>query len=191
MTSTGDNEEAVKERNRKILYSHRGDALPNIGDIEKMYASELEPYYFKGVVNEGESFVYADELGQWSDLSQIIPYLQKYDKYEGVDFDNFSIKAYLEYEDANTGDESTADYMSSGLEYKKPAGKIYFKYMINVCIYIIIVALIVFCIVRKKKKKKAKAAQYNEMLNKIELLEKENTELKSKIADAEDSNEVI
>ncbi|MDO4188555.1 MAG: lectin like domain-containing protein [Lachnospiraceae bacterium] len=183
LTSTGDNEEAVKEKNRKILYSHRGEFVPGIASPEDVYAEELEPYYFKGVVNEGESFVYADELGQWSDLSQIISYLQKYEKYEGVDFDNFSIKAYLEYEDAETGSESTAEYMTSGLEYKKPASKIYYKYILNVCIYIIIVALIVFYFIKKRKKKKEKIAQYKEMLEKIELLEKENMELKSKVSE--------
>lgn len=181
LTSTGENEEAVKEQNRKILYSHRGDYVPGIENPEKVYADELAPYYFKGVVNEGESFVYTDELGQWADLSQIIPCLQKYEKYEDVDFDNFSIKAYLEFEDAKTGAESTADYMSSGLEYQKPASRIYYKYILNVCIYIIIVALIVLHFVRKRKKKKEKAAQYNEMVEKIELLEKENIELKSKV----------
>ena len=50
--------------------------------------------------------------------------------------------------------------MSSGLEYKKPAGRINYKYTINVCVYIINVALIVFLFVRKKK---AMDTQYNEV----------------------------
>lgn len=190
VTSMGDNEETVKERNRRILYSHRGDFSPLGGDPEKTYADELEPYYFKGIVNEGESFVYADELGQWADFSQIIPYLQKYEKYEGVDFDNFSIKAYLEYEDAQTGAESTADYMSSGFEYKKPASGIYYKYIINICIYIIVAAMIILHFIRKMKKKKEKVAKYNEMLERIEALEKENIELKHKILDDNISLEI-
>lgn len=183
-TSTGDNKASVEEYNRKVLYSHRSDPHIPGQDPEKMYAGELHPYYYVGIVNEGESFVYADELGQWADLALLVPYLQKADKYAGIDFDNFPVKAYLEYADGAEADDSAKDIMTGDYNPADPAGKISYKFIIEMIVLLIILVFVIRHIVRSIKKKR----HYKKMIKQIDALEKENEELKAKLDKATENN---
>ena len=69
------------------------------GGSPEDYSAEMWAYYGKGVVNKGESYLYLDTLKKWCDFADIIPELQTYEEYHGLDFDNFAVKAYLDYED--------------------------------------------------------------------------------------------
>lgn len=141
-TSTGISEDYARQQNIENNMLHQG--LPH-------------SYYSKGVVNEGESFVYIDELGSWTDFADVIPYLREYDDFEGTEFDNFPIKAYLDLNDPEVLAEMAAFQSESykDIGYKDPASR--FSYG-TLAAMLAVVLLLIFIIVefilsfRRKKK---------------------------------------
>ena len=157
-TSMGLNKAAADEYNREVMYNNRGMA-------KYEYESQFMKYYTVGVVNEGESYLYVGESRKWNDLADVIPELQKYDKYKYEAIDNFPIKAYLDYESEEDLKADTTELPDLG--YKAPAGEINTK---RVCILVGIIAVIILLIalkiwsmVKKHKMKKLIKAQKKEI----------------------------
>ena len=107
-TTTGLSEEAVAERNRKKKAEHQ---------------DTFEQYYAVGVVNPRESFVYFAGQDAWSDFAEVIPALVEHEDFKEFTFDNFPIKAYLDFE--NEEDQAVVDTSNSApLDYADLAGLI-------------------------------------------------------------------
>ena len=181
--STAYNEEYVNEYNRKIRYSYR-----NVSD-ESVYADELLKYYTKCVVNPGESYVYMNALGMWGDFSEIIPYLQEYDDYYGQDFDNFPIKAYLDFSDPAEAQAVAESYSTSELTYAEPATGTYMPYIFEkiwIIIGIVIGSLtVIFLIILGIRK----FVNLRKQAAKVPELEKRIAELEGNATDADNSAE--
>ena len=152
-TSKGYNKEAVDEYNRQVAYDNRGMAKID-------YEDQLLKWYTVGVVNPGESYLYVGQSRNWNDLSEVIPELQKYEAYREYTFDNFPIRAYLDYE--NEADIEVGELPDLG--YAEPAGPINMR---RVCIILAVIIILILLIVlkirgiikRKKMKKLVKAQQ--------------------------------
>ena len=86
VTATVDTDEGTK-----YLY------ITNYGKNEKYYNTYGEweglPYYQRGIVNPGESYVYYEDDGKWRDYADVV---EEWKAEEGniYDFDNFNIKVY-------------------------------------------------------------------------------------------------
>ncbi len=155
-TSKGYNKEAVDEYNRQVVYDNRGTA-------KSEYEDQLQKWYTVGVVNPGESYLYVGQSKNWNDLSEVIPELQKYEAYREYTFDNFPIRAYLDYE--NEADIDMGELPDLG--YSDPAGPI------NTCracmilaviiILILLIVLKVRGIIKRRKMKKLVKAQQKEI----------------------------
>ena len=176
--STGENEAYVTEYNRKILYQHRGD------EDNSAYKDDLKKYYAKGVVQKGESYIYMNELGQWGDFADIIPYLQADEQYQNYDFDNFSIKAYLSFSDSAVASDSVSDYMTTELTYADPETGIYMPYIfkaIGVLVGILVLLILFIILLVRRHKKKKKIKKMMKLAEKVPALEAEIEELRSKL----------
>lgn len=143
-TTVGRGKEAVEAYNR---------------EVKKYHGEGFEPYYVKGIVNPGESFVYLGELEGWSDFSEIVPCLQE-DEFEGYEFDNFPIKAYLDYTNAED-QESTA---LEPLDYAPPKGEWNMVPLAGLVIaaaipVLVIAALIILAVKNHTKKRRLKALE--------------------------------
>lgn len=144
--------------------------------------------YAVGIVNPGESMIYVGELGGWADWSDVISQFQKTNEYMYTDFDNFPIKAYLDFADA----DSMAYDPLPELHFAEPAELVNLPYLtivLLVIIALIIVLLVIIIIIirhtirkikhpelRKPKKpsyKKLKA-QLEEANNRIAEIENKN-----------------
>lgn len=89
------------------------DAMIELGIITQVTT------YNKGVVNEGESFMYTD--GAWADETDIINRLEAAD--EGLyTYDNFAIKAYAEELESPFEDVSAGDWYYSAVDYANTNG---------------------------------------------------------------------
>ena len=101
-------------------------------------------YYSKGIVNPGESYIYLDELGQWADFADVVTYLKDSDDFSGFDFDNFPVKAYLDYAEGSDAAQSAPEE----LKYADPAGIIKWSAVIRIIVrLLIVIAIIVLVIV--------------------------------------------
>ncbi|MDO4284632.1 MAG: lectin like domain-containing protein, partial [Eubacteriales bacterium] len=107
-TTTEESEEAFEKNNRRLKAEHADE-------------SSYEQYYAVGVVNPGESFVYFAGEDAWSDFSEVVPALVEYEEFEDLTFDNFPIKAYLDYKNAEDQAAAEAENIPS-LGYAEPAG---------------------------------------------------------------------
>ena len=168
-TSKGDNREAVEEYNRQVAYDNRGLA-------KSEYEDQLQTWYMVGIVNPGESYLYVGENRNWTDFADVVTALQDSDKYHGETFDNFPIKAYLDYE--NEADMVDTEELPD-LGYSKPAGAINWRNAaIILAAFIVLIALMVLavlrCIKRHKMKKKFKA-----QAKEIAALKADNEQLKA------------
>lgn len=167
--STANNREIIEEENREILYRNRNAV--NQAQVE----AELCPYYSKGIVNEGESYVYMDSLGEWGDFAAIIPYLQADEKYCGKDFDNFPIKAYLSYSDPADIEADGEDLTASDLGFNEPApwinARVVKKASAALAAVIICIVLIIVLIIKSVKKKKAKKKYIKSLEEKVRVFE--------------------
>lgn len=171
-TSTANNREYVEEYNRKIQYRNRNELDP------AGYEDELIMYYSKGIVNEGESFVYMDALGEWGDFAKIVPYLQEEEQYNGMDFDNFPIKAYLSFSDTSDFKGMEKEFSAESLGFSDPAPWINVKFIVKVVGIVLagslLLALIVFAIIMLCKKIKARKAYIKSLEEKVRAIEEQN-----------------
>ncbi|MDO4267933.1 MAG: C1 family peptidase [Eubacteriales bacterium] len=156
-TTTGISEEAADAYNREQKVEHAEGAYME--------------YYAQGVVNPGESYVYFADRDAWSDFSQVIPGLQKHEDFAELTFDNFPIKAYLDF-------KNEADQTASGgndippLGYAEPAGALNYKQIagylapriLALAILVSYAALIVIT-VRRKRQTGATAPQERQRRN--------------------------
>lgn len=163
-TWTGNNQEYTEEYNRKVHYRNRNC------DYED-YKDELISSYYKGIVNEGESLVYMNELGQWGDLAQIIPYLQESEDYIGCDFDNFPIKGYI---DLTPEAQALITSELPELNFAEPASMMNLKYLailvLAVLVSIVLLVVYIVLLVKKIKMKKKKKARWKELEEKEKLI---------------------
>ena len=162
-TSKNYNKEAVDEYNRQVAYDNRGAAKAD-------YEDQLLKWYSVGVVNPGESYLYVGQSRNWNDLSEVIPELQKYEAYKEYTFDNFPIKAYLDYE--NAADIEIGELPELG--YSEPAGKINTG---RVCILLAIIIILVLLIVLKVRG----IIKRHKMKKQLKALQKEVAELKAEV----------
>ena len=159
-TAIRQNEHGTEEYNKLVREKYEGED-------ESDYFNELQHSYAVGIVNPGESYVYIDALGYWSDFSEVIPELQKDEDVSWYDFDNFPIKAYSTF--ANAADELAASEASvlPDLGYAEPATQINTKMLAAIAIavlavliiFIVLVVLLIRHLIKKSRKKKAKAAE--------------------------------
>ena len=146
-TTTALNEEGTEAANRTVKANHENSFLE---------------YYAKGVVNPGESFIYVGELDAWSDFSEIIPALQETEEYRYHDFDNFPIKAYLDF--VNEADYANVNGAPKETIFAAPAGKVNGP-QLAMWIALALAALsipvwfVVLIVLNHKKKKKLRALQ--------------------------------
>lgn len=145
----GQNEAAVLLANKDVHRMH-----PNTSDDQL----NLIQYYYKGIVNPGESYIFIQDLNTWYDFSEIVSELQKTDDYKDYDFDNFSIKAYSNFKNSSDADALAEQMPKDGLKYAEPAGTVDYgalvKSLIRFAITIVIVVLIIKFFVKRSKKKK-------------------------------------
>ncbi len=174
-TSKGINKEAVEENNRQVAYDNRGKA-------KSEYEDQLQTWYMVGIVNPGESYLYVGENRNWTDFSEVVTALQDTDEYQDETFDNFPIKAYLEYENA---DDVTLGELPD-LGYAAPAGTINLRNTaIILAVFIVLIVLIVLfvrrCIKnhRMKKQFKAQTKEIAELKASTEQLKSEREQFKS------------
>ena len=166
-TSKGINKEGVEEYNRQVAYDNRGSA-------KSEYEDQLQTWYMVGVVNPGESYLYVGENRNWTDFSEVVAALQDTDEYHDETFDNFPIKAYLDYENA---DDVTVEELPD-LGYAAPAGTIKWRNAaIILAVFAVLIALIVLSVLRCIKRHKMKK-QFKAQLKEIAELKAGNEELK-------------
>lgn len=173
----------------KIIESNK-DIAKHHGD-----ASSFLTYYFKGIVNPGESFVYMGPLNAWGDFSEIVPELQKDEEFDGYDFDNFPIKAYLDYKNesdlAAAGEKTLPD-----AGFAKPAFSLNITFILMAAAAVIAVLLLIalFIIlavkaVRRKRTIRSLQAQVEELKSALEAQKNASTEpVNTETADASDEN---
>ena len=167
---------AVEEQNKDTYYEHRGESLSD-------FESELLNYYSVGVVNPGESYIYAGDSGEWTDFAKVIPELKKYPKYRDYEFDNFPIKAYLDF--ANEEDLTIFPDTLPDLGYAVPAGSINYKFC-AICLGVLIVLILLIVlkirrfrkIRRMKKKLKEQGAELERLSGELGTLKAEVESLK-------------
>lgn len=111
--------------------------------------SELEQVlvhnYAVGIVNPGESLVYIDALGGWADWSEIISEFQKTREFMYADFDNFPVKAYLDFD----GESELMYSELPELKFAPPAEAMPVSFALTVVaiIAVIVIAIIVLAVV--------------------------------------------
>ena len=153
--------EATDAYNKEAMREHREEGSSSWGNYEI-------PFYCVGVVNPGESYVYVQELGGWYDFAEVIPALQEYDRYNGLDFDNFPVKGYCDLVN-----EEEAVIELPDLDYAKPASSINPLGLVQKALpflaAILAVILLVYVIIRIHRGKKLLKSQKKE----IEELQKE------------------
>lgn len=159
------NEEGTDDYNHRQKLLHTDDYLP---------------YYAKGIVNPGESYVYIGALGAWSDFSEVIPALQENEDFSAYDFDNFPIKAYHDLQN-----ESDAVFLSESnlpaLNYAEPAGFVDVPLvLLEAAAVLLALALLIFLLIvlplKNHKRKK-----------RLKKLEAENAALRAKLEEMETS----
>jgi C1A family cysteine protease len=157
--------EATDAYNKEAMREHREEGSASWVNYEL-------PYYSVGVVNPGESYVYVEELGGWYDFSEVIPALQEYDSYSGMDFDNFPVKGYCDLVNEEDGVIELPD-----LGYAEPASWInpvglaraILPVIAGIAAVIIAIIVLVRAIIRGRRNKKLLKSQKEE----IEELKKE------------------
>lgn len=174
-TAKGTNKEAAEEYNRQVAYDNRGKA-------KSEYEDEIQTWYMVGIVNPGESYLYVGENRNWTDFSEVVAALQDTDEYSDETFDNFPIKAYLDYENA---DDAVLSELPE-LGYADPAGKFNIRNtVICLAVIIVLIALIALsvlrCIKRHRMKKqfKAQTKEIAELKAGNEALKTENEQSKA------------
>ena len=156
-TAKRKNEHGMEESNALVREKHAGED-------EQSYFNELAHSYGVGIVNPGESYVYIDDLGYWSDFSQIIPELQKDEKLSWYDFDNFPIKTYSTFADASAELAASQASVLPDLGYAEPATQLNTR-MLIICaiavllVFTLIVVGVILIIMHILKKRKAKRMQ--------------------------------
>ena len=155
-TSKGVNKEAVEEYNRQVAYDNRGQAKAD-------YENQLQTWYMVGVVNPGESYLYVGENRNWTDFSEVVTALQDTDEYKDETFDNFPIKAYLDYE--NVSDVTIGTLPDLG--YADGVGLINMRNL-GICaaalvLLIVIIVLIIRTHIKRHRMKKKFKAQTKEI----------------------------
>lgn len=141
--STETSKEAVEEANRKTYYEHRGESVSSFED-------KLITFYSVGVVNPGESYLYLGENDTWNDFSAVIPELKKYPEYKDCVYDNFPIKAYLDF--ADTAVMASVSSELPELGYADPAGDLNYRFIFACAAVIIVLVLIIVLKVRRHRK---------------------------------------
>lgn len=146
-TSRGRNKEGTDKINRQTIYNNRGASKSD-------YEAQLLKSYSVGVVNSGESYLYVGEDSVWTDFSEVIPALQKYDEYCDYDYDNFPIKAYLDCE--NEADMEIEELPDLG--YSDSAGSFNMtaiaKIAAAVVVLLLLIVFVIRCIVKLFKMRK-------------------------------------
>ncbi len=173
--STKTSKEGVEEYNRQVYYENRGSDLSD-------YEDQLLGYYSVGVVNPGESYLYAEEAGGWTDFSDIVAAIKEEPDYTEYVYDNFPIKAYLAFADEAEMTEETGDELPE-LGYADPAGSIHTKTVVIIVIIVLVIALLIVWKVRKCKKWRKMKKQLAEQTKEIARLQEEVhklTEIKAK-----------
>jgi len=128
-------------------------------------------YYCKGIVNPGESFIYMEEAGGWTDWSEVIQEFQNTVEMAFLDFDNFSIKGYSSYENKEEGlamvhsVQQKYEYpeaIYSYEQYQQAAKRHVVKQLTKkaLIILLILLAATVLIVILAKKRKKKKMKQF-------------------------------
>ncbi len=167
-TSKGINKEAVEENNRQVAYDNRGKA-------KSEYEDQLQTWYMVGIVNPGESYLYVGENRNWTDFSEVVTALQDTDEYQDETFDNFPIKAYLEYENA---DDVTLGELPD-LGYAAPAGTINLRNTAIILAAFIVLIVLIVLFVRRCIKNHRMKKQFNAQTKEIAELKAGTEQLKS------------
>lgn len=120
--------------------------LDNPGLSEEALEELLLNNYAVGIVNPGESMVYVEALDGWADWADVISHFQETQEFRYVDFDNFPIKAYLDFSDAK---EAAASVSLPELEFAPPAEQInilvLFRFLL--AIFVVLVAVITLAVI--------------------------------------------
>lgn len=147
-TTTALNEAGTEAANRETKANHEDEFLE---------------YYAKGIVNPGESYIYVGETGGWSDFSGVIPALQETEEYQYHDFDNFPIKAYLDFK--NEADYAAVNtIVTENIGFAEPAGRVnvpqlFMTILIVLAVLSIPVWYVVLIVKNHSRKKKIAALQ--------------------------------
>ncbi|MDO4961317.1 MAG: C1 family peptidase [Eubacteriales bacterium] len=56
-------------------------------------------YYYKGIINPGESFIYVKDYNAWADFKDVAKAINDNSEDDKMEFDNFPIKVFSEYDD--------------------------------------------------------------------------------------------
>lgn len=164
----------VEEYNRQVHYENRGSELSD-------YEEDLLGYYSVGVVNPGESFFYAEEVGGWTDFSDILAAFEEDPEYTDYVYDNFPIKAYLAFsDDAEMNKETGAELPDLG--YAEPAGSIHTKTVVIIVIVVLVIVLLIVLKVRKSRKWHRMKKQLAEQAQEIAYLQEEVRKLAEQMA---------
>ncbi len=109
----------VTERDASGLYQYNVSAALNETAYENLTQHLGYSSYSKGVVNEGESYLFIDDT--WSDWAELVEMLQSAaseQMSDWLDYDNFSIKAYADSLLSGTfSDVTVDDWFSDAVEY--------------------------------------------------------------------------
>lgn len=105
---------------------------------EEELDSIMEHLYAVGIVNPGESLVYIDALGGWADWAEIVPELQKTMEFKYVDFDNFPVKAYLDFD----GESELMNSELPELKFAPPVKQLGTLFYVLVCCALLLAILL-------------------------------------------------
>lgn len=164
--------------------------MDNSGASEADLEEIMVHMYALGIVNPGESMVYIDALGGWADWSEIISEFQQTQEFKYTDFDNFPVKAYLDFD----GESELMYGEMPELKFAPPVGQVDTVYAIAVffaalALIIALIVLVIFLIVRAvklrrhpelRKPKKPKKPKYKELKAQLDAANARIAELEQK-----------
>ena len=168
-TAKGDDKESTEEYNRQVAYDNRGLEPAD-------YEDQLRMYYMVGIVNPGESYLYIGENRDWTDFADVVTALEEREEYHGQTFDNFPIKAYLDYE--NESDIEAGELPDLG--YAEPAGAIDTTWLAIILVGFIAVIIVLILLIRGRIKRLRMKKQFKAQTKEIAELKAEIAELKAK-----------
>ncbi len=169
--STQTSKEGVEEYNRKIHLENRGSELSE-------YEDQLMGYYSVGVINPGESYLYLDETGGWTDFSDVVAAIKEDEDYTDYVYDNFPIKAYLAFANDEEMSAETGGELPE-LGYAEPAGSIHTVTVIKLAAVLLLIILFIVWMVRRHKKLRRMKQQLAEQEKEIAQLKEEVQSLKT------------
>lgn len=123
--------------------------LDSPGLTEEELSYVLLDNYAVGIVNPGESMIYLDALNGWADWADVINEFQKTEEFQYLDFDNFPVKAYLDFADAGEAGRITLPE----LNFAPPAEELNIRVLITAFLVVLaaIVVLIIVAVILIKR----------------------------------------